>query len=83
MEQLHVQQFPMSNHPSNIQISGHFCDGIICLYDLLREDCVVLCNPAIKEFKLLPKSGLLLPQPDLDDDDGVDTVINVIRRMWL
>ncbi|XP_007207968.1 F-box/kelch-repeat protein At3g06240 [Prunus persica] len=32
------------------------CDGIVCLCD--RRDNIVLCNPAIKELKLLPKSCL-------------------------
>nr|BAG12294.1 S locus F-box protein with the low allelic sequence polymorphism 1-S5 [Prunus avium] len=36
-------------------ILGH-CNGIVCLSPC--SDNLVLCNPAIKEIKLLPKSGL-------------------------
>ncbi|KAM5569638.1 F-box/kelch-repeat protein [Rosa sericea] len=46
---------------SYLGIAGH-CDGIICLK--LFHGNVVLCNPAIKEFKLLPKSGLILHNED-------------------
>ncbi|XP_061993541.1 F-box/kelch-repeat protein At3g06240-like [Rosa rugosa] len=46
---------------SYLGIAGH-CDGIICLK--LFYGNVVLCNPAIKEFKLLPKSVLILPNRD-------------------
>ncbi|XP_008245489.1 PREDICTED: F-box/kelch-repeat protein At3g06240-like [Prunus mume] len=40
----------------SLYITGH-CDGIVCLRDYCSGN-LVLCNPAIKEIKLLPKSGL-------------------------
>ncbi|PRQ48525.1 putative F-box domain-containing protein [Rosa chinensis] len=51
---------------SDLRIAGH-CDGITCLKFFVGN--VVLCNPAIKEFKLLPKSCLLLPS---DNDEYLD-----------
>lgn len=39
----------------SVSIIGH-CDGIICLAD--SSNNVVLCNPSIKEFKLLPQPCL-------------------------
>ncbi|PRQ42296.1 putative F-box domain-containing protein [Rosa chinensis] len=51
-------------HSSDLTIAGH-CDGIICLK--LFTGNVILCNPAMKEFKLLPKSFLLLCNDDFDD----------------
>ncbi|KAL6142564.1 hypothetical protein ACLB2K_060843 [Fragaria x ananassa] len=47
----------------DLRIAGH-CDGIICLKLFIGN--VILCNPAMKEFKLLPKSFLLLPEEDFD-----------------
>ncbi|XP_062005087.1 F-box/kelch-repeat protein At3g23880-like [Rosa rugosa] len=44
------------------QMSCH-CDGIICLADYGQKPTIVLCNPAIKEFKLLPESQLALSSP--------------------
>lgn len=48
--------------PNNrVEVSSH-CDGIICLADqghgLIQN--IVLCNPSIKEFKLLPESPIAL-----------------------
>lgn len=43
-----------------LDIAGH-CHGIICLTDFSEN--VFLCNPALKQLKLLPKSCLRLPQP--------------------
>ncbi|TQD93751.1 hypothetical protein C1H46_020650 [Malus baccata] len=43
-----------------LDIAGH-CHGIICLTDYSEK--VFLCNPALKESKLLPKSCLRLPPP--------------------
>ncbi|XP_062006549.1 F-box/kelch-repeat protein At3g23880-like [Rosa rugosa] len=40
-----------------------YCDGIICLADYGQKPNIVLCNPAIKEFKLLPESQLALSSP--------------------
>ncbi|XP_004304890.1 PREDICTED: F-box/kelch-repeat protein At3g06240-like [Fragaria vesca subsp. vesca] len=48
-----------------VELLGH-CDGIVCLSDMREK--VVLCNPAIKEFKLLPVSNLLLSSPDFRTD---------------
>ncbi|CAL9003329.1 unnamed protein product, partial [Prunus brigantina] len=39
----------------SLYIVAH-CNGMVCLWD--RNDNIVLCNPAIKELKLLPKSCL-------------------------
>ncbi|XP_021800841.1 F-box/kelch-repeat protein At3g06240-like [Prunus avium] len=39
----------------SVSIRGH-CDGIVCLCDCGGN--IILCNPAIKELKLLPKSCL-------------------------
>ncbi|XP_004304893.1 PREDICTED: putative F-box protein At4g10190-like [Fragaria vesca subsp. vesca] len=50
-------------HPSDLTIAGH-CDGIICLKLFIGN--IILCNPAMKEFKLLPKSFLLLPEDDIN-----------------
>ena len=41
------------------------CDGIICIADYGQKPNVVLCNPATKEFKLLPESQLPLTSPEL------------------
>lgn len=48
-----------------VEITGH-CDEIICLSDYRKQ--VVLCNPSIKEFKLLPVSSLLLSSPNFTRD---------------
>ncbi|XP_062006758.1 F-box/kelch-repeat protein At3g23880-like [Rosa rugosa] len=67
MEELHVPPSMrlkrMNDHCGLefLELSGH-CDGIICLTDF-REN-IVLCNPAIKEFKLLPLSSFHLSYPD-------------------
>ncbi|XP_050384220.1 F-box/kelch-repeat protein At3g06240-like [Argentina anserina] len=63
-----VLPFPMNIDPWSLKIVGH-CDGIVCL---TSKDHVVLCNPAIKEFKFLPKSYLLLPPKHRDDYDNED-----------
>ncbi|KAI5326351.1 hypothetical protein L3X38_035425 [Prunus dulcis] len=44
-----------------VDISSH-CDGIVCLTDFHKK--VALCNPAIREFKLLPESDVLLSSPE-------------------
>uniref|UniRef100_UPI0005CB5632 F-box/kelch-repeat protein At3g06240-like n=1 Tax=Fragaria vesca subsp. vesca TaxID=101020 RepID=UPI0005CB5632 len=46
-------------HSSELTIAGH-CDGIICLKLFIGN--VILCNPAMQEFKLIPKSSLVLPE---------------------
>nr|XP_028948611.1 F-box/kelch-repeat protein At3g06240-like [Malus domestica] len=53
-----VDNFWLRKLPFNVKMLGH-CDGIICLQ--YPNDIIVLCNPAIKEFKLLPESCLLHP----------------------
>ncbi|XP_050384301.1 F-box/kelch-repeat protein At3g06240-like [Argentina anserina] len=50
-------------HSSDLTIAGH-CDGIICAKLFIGN--VILGNPAMKEFKLVPKSFLLLPKDDFD-----------------
>ncbi|KAL6146542.1 hypothetical protein ACLB2K_057220 [Fragaria x ananassa] len=45
-----------------VSISAH-CDGILCLTD--GVEYIVLCNPAIKEFKCLP-----VPSPKLNSCGG-------------
>ncbi|GMN43946.1 hypothetical protein TIFTF001_013146 [Ficus carica] len=37
-------------------VKSYRCDGIICL---VHDDNLILCNPAIKEVRFLPTSGLL------------------------
>lgn len=37
-------------------VKSYRCDGIICL---VHDDNLILCNPAIKEVRFLPSSGLL------------------------
>ncbi|XP_050384232.1 F-box/kelch-repeat protein At3g23880-like [Argentina anserina] len=50
-------------HSSDLIVAGH-CDGILCLKLFIGN--AILWNPAMKEFKLLPKSLLLLPN---DEDE--------------
>ncbi|XP_050133501.1 F-box/kelch-repeat protein At3g06240-like isoform X1 [Malus sylvestris] len=50
--------FPMEYHHP-VLIHG-YCDGIFCV---ITGENVVLCNPAIGEFRQLPDSCLLLPAP--------------------
>ncbi|XP_050384218.1 F-box/kelch-repeat protein At3g06240-like [Argentina anserina] len=50
-------------HSSDLRIAGH-CDGIICLKLFIGN--VILWNPVMKEFKLLPKSCRLLPNDDYE-----------------
>ncbi|XP_004304967.1 PREDICTED: F-box/kelch-repeat protein At3g06240-like [Fragaria vesca subsp. vesca] len=66
VEELDVP-FQLSITPSTLQIVGH-CDGIICLRNNIID---VLCNPAIKELKVLPESCVLydLPPRAEDEDD--------------
>ncbi|KAL6146534.1 hypothetical protein ACLB2K_057212 [Fragaria x ananassa] len=66
-----------------VLLLGH-CDGIICLCDMRER--VVLCNPSIKEFKLLPVSNLLLSSPYFTTDDcdptetmGIGYDLKVVR----
>ncbi|KAK9920081.1 hypothetical protein M0R45_028643 [Rubus argutus] len=51
----------LKTHPESLSIIGH-CNGIICLAHSISGE-VVLCNPSIQEFKLLPSSPYL---PDSD-----------------
>ncbi|CAN6706465.1 unnamed protein product [Malus baccata var. baccata] len=50
--------FPMEDHHP-VLIHG-YCNGIVCV---ITGKNVVLCNPAIGEFRQLPNSCLLLPRP--------------------
>ncbi|KAM1201198.1 hypothetical protein FF1_017496 [Malus domestica] len=61
----------------NFEIAG-YCDGIFCLSLHLCPEDIALVNPAIMEFQFLPKSCLLLPPPQPDVADGVDTITNAI-----
>ncbi|GMN61577.1 hypothetical protein TIFTF001_030660 [Ficus carica] len=36
-------------------VERYHCDGIFCIVDIFRDHNIALCNPAIKEFRLLPK----------------------------
>jgi F-box interacting protein len=62
---IHDMNIPLSTgrktDPKSFSIIGH-CNGIICLAHSISGE-VVLCNPAIQEFKLLPSSPYL---PDSD-----------------
>lgn len=71
-----IVPLPLGLYPFSLEIAGH-CDGIICLNNSFL-DHIVLCNPATKESKLLPKSCLLLPPRDPDDDDELESDINAV-----
>ncbi|XP_004304894.1 PREDICTED: F-box/kelch-repeat protein At3g23880-like [Fragaria vesca subsp. vesca] len=68
MEDLHVPQSmglkrrDIWSGIEYIDMACH-CNGIICLTDYRKR--VVLCNPAIKEFNLLPVSSLALSSADI------------------
>ncbi|KAL6142576.1 hypothetical protein ACLB2K_060855 [Fragaria x ananassa] len=64
VEELDVM-FPSSISPSYLRIIGH-CDGIICLSNNVDD---VLCNPAISEFNVLPKSCVLYDLPPMSEDE--------------
>jgi ABC-type Zn2+ transport system substrate-binding protein/surface adhesin len=51
----------LKSRPESLTIIGHY-NGIICLAHYISGE-VILCNPAIQEFKLLPSSPYL-PDPD-------------------
>lgn len=55
----HVVPPPMRGYALSLEISGS-CDGLICLNTFNSED-IVLCNPALEEYRVLPKSCILLP----------------------
>lgn len=61
LEDLIIPAVSMGLEKEYTHISGH-CDGILCIFDL--RDNVILCNPSIKEFKLLPESQLVLSSQD-------------------
>ncbi|XP_004304897.1 PREDICTED: F-box/kelch-repeat protein At3g06240-like [Fragaria vesca subsp. vesca] len=61
--------FPSSTGPSSLRIIGH-CDGIICLNNNVDD---VLCNPAIREFKVLPESCVLYDLPPRAEEDDDET----------
>ncbi|XP_062002254.1 F-box/kelch-repeat protein At3g06240-like [Rosa rugosa] len=71
-----IVPLPFSICPFSLQIAGH-CDGLICLVNIVNEE-VALCNPAIKEFKFLPRSSLLLPRRHPEDDDGIESDVNAV-----
>ncbi|XP_050384186.1 F-box/kelch-repeat protein At3g06240-like [Argentina anserina] len=57
--------FPSGISPSCLQIVGH-CNGIICLNNNVD---VVLCNPSIREVKVLPESCVLYDLPPTAEDE--------------
>ncbi|PRQ42309.1 putative F-box domain, leucine-rich repeat domain, L domain-containing protein [Rosa chinensis] len=67
---------PLGLLPFSLEIAGH-CDGIICLNNSFLDD-IVLCNPATKESKLLPKSCLLLPPRHPNDYDEIESDVNAV-----
>jgi hypothetical protein len=48
----------------SVGMNSH-CNGIICLSDYITRN-IVLWNPAIKEFNLLPKSCFPIPRENTE-----------------